>query len=127
MEISVQLVQEDLLSHRKTILADGKGNYSNRVLTYQEKDNPHIKHEISFCDDYVILKRHAEIKTETYLRLNKRGIAKILSPYGELKLDTKLEEYNRDADSIMIRYSIYQGNEVVTNQTLIWKLKGLGI
>ena len=67
MEISVQLVQEDLLSHRKTILADGKGNYSNRVLTYQEKDNPHIKHEISFCDDYVILKRHAEIKTETYL------------------------------------------------------------
>ena len=127
MEISVQLVQEDLLSHRKTILADGKVNYSNRVLTYQEKDNPHIKHEISFCDDYVILKRHAEIKTETYLRLNKRGIAKILSPYGEMKLDTKLEEYNRDADSIMIRYSIYQGNEVVTNQTLIWKLKGLGI
>lgn len=127
MEILVQLVQEDLLSHRKTILADGEGNYSNRVLTYQEKDNPHIKHEISFCDDYVILKRHAEIKTETYLRLNKRGIAKILSPYWEMKLDTKLEEYNRDADSIMIRYSIYQGNEVVTNQTLIWKLKGLGI
>lgn len=127
MEISVQLVQEDFLSHRKTILADGKGNYSNRVLTYQEKDNPHIKHEISFCDDYVILKLHAEIKTETYLRLNKRGIAKILSPYGEMKLETKLEEYNRDADSIMIRYSIYQGNEVVTNQTLIWKLKGLGI
>ena len=127
MEISVQLVQEDLLSHRKTILADWKGNYSNRILTYQEKDNPHIKHEISFCDDYVILKRHAEIKTETYLRLNKRGIAKILSPYGEMKMDTKLEEYNRDVDSIMIRYSIYQGNEVVTNQTLIWKLKGLGI
>ena len=44
-----------------------------------------------------------------------------------MKLDTKLEEYNRDAGSIMIRYSIYQGNEVVTNQTLIWKLKGLGI
>ncbi len=127
MEIFVQLVQEDMVSHNKVILASTTGSYENRVLTYTEKDNPMVKHEISFFDDYVILKRHADILSETYLRLNKRGVAKVTSEYGEMKFDTYLEEYKRNEDSIMIRYNIYQGKEVVTSQILVWMLKGLKI
>lgn len=48
MEIFVQLVQEDMVSHNKVVLASTTGSYENRVLTYSEKDNPMVKHEISF-------------------------------------------------------------------------------
>ena len=127
MEVFVELVQEDKLSQEKVILADCKGEFDGKVLTYFEKNNPNIKHEISFFDGYVILKRHAEVKSETYLRLNKRGVARVLSPYGVMMLETKLEDYKRYADSIKVSYSVYQGNELVNSQTLVWKLKGLGI
>ena len=127
MEVFVELVQEDKISQEKVILADCKGEFDGKVLTYFEKNNPNIKHEISFFDDYVILKRHAEVKSETYLRLNKRGVARVLSPYGVMMLETKLEDYKRYADSINVSYSVYQGNELVNSQTLVWKLKGLGI
>lgn len=127
MEIFVQLVQEDIVSHEKIVLADGKASYLDRVLTYTEKDNPNVKHEISFFNDYVILKRYADIKSETYLRLNKRGVAKITSEYGEMKFSTYLQDYQCEEDRITIRYCIYQGNEVVTSQILVWILKGLKI
>lgn len=124
MELLIQLVKHDELEDSNTILASGKGKLENDVLTYMEKDNPNVRHEVSFFSDSIVIKRFAEVQSEILLYLNKKGIARVISPYGVMVLETELEKYERVEDKVMIQYKIFQNEELVTYQKMIWRLKG---
>ena len=125
MEIRIRLTQYDYDEKKTTVLADGKGFLLNDTLTYQELDNPSVRHEVAFGKDQIVLERHADIKSRTILPLDGKGESRIISPYGIMELETEIEEYYQDDEVWMVQYSIFEDGREVTHQRLVWELKGV--
>ena len=125
MECNVTLKKIDLLTGEETILSQGTGHLNGTCLTYLEQEDPNIRHEITFEENHVFLKRFADTLSETDLRLKEYSMARVLSAYGTMLLETYLEEYARLEDSFSIIYQVLQEGNIVTRQQLIWSLKGV--
>ena len=125
MEIRIRCTQQDLLENSQTILADGKAYLIDDTLTYVEKDHPDVQHAITFDKDEVILKRKAEIQSETHIPHEGVGKSTVLSPYGMMVLETKIEEVFKNDELWMVQYQILENGSIVSHQKLVWELKGV--
>ena len=125
MHVKVRLTQYDLIEHTETVLADGQGILNDTTLFYSEKDNPGVRHEIVLEEKHLVIRRIADIVSETDLIIGERSMARVLSPYGVMVLETYTDEYTLGEGKITAEYHIFQGDAEVTHQKLIWELKGV--
>lgn len=126
MEIHVKLTQFDITRKEITVLADGIADLNGDRLSYTEKENPSIRHEIIFEENQIVLKRLADISSETCLLPDRKGTASVNSPFGVMELDTVLKRWSRDSERWMVEYQILDDSgNAVTNQQLVWELKGV--
>lgn len=120
----VRLIQTDLMLNETKELSKGQGSFEDGVLIYCENEDPSIRHEITFEKDHVLLKRFADTLSETDLRLEEKSIARVISSYGTMMLETYMTQFSKQEDYWMIEYQILQEDEVVTYQRLEWYLEG---
>lgn len=126
MEIRIRLTSYDLMNHQTAVLADGVGVLLGDTLFYSEKDHPDIRHEIAFQKDRILLKRNAEIQSETRLPYSgESGMSRITSLYGVMELEARLDDSFRSEQMWMAEYRILENEEVITHQKLVWELKGV--
>ena len=123
MKTQVLVTKYDLLTDDVEVLADGLGNFHDGILTYHELNDPVNKHEITFMDDRIYLRRYAEMESETELLVNQKGMCKVVSPYGVMVLESVLLVYERKEDTYMVEYQIYQEEELISHQKIVWKIK----
>lgn len=123
MKTQVLVTKYDLLTEDVEVLADGLGNFHDGKLTYHELNDPVNKHEITFMDDRIYLRRYAEMESETELLVNQKGMCKVVSPYGVMVLESVLLVYERKEDTYMVEYQIYQEEELISHQKIVWKIK----
>ena len=125
MNVHVKLCQYDLLEGTETVLCEGPCDLEKDTLFYWEDIKNGIRHEVTFDDEKIILKRFAEISSETVLPLREHGEAKISSPYGDFRMETALETWAKEEDYWTVTYRILQDGQTVTRQKMIWELRGL--
>lgn len=125
MELNVELIRIDLLSGTTTIIADGRAILVGSTLSYAEKDDIHCLHRVTFGKDCITLKRSGEYGSETVLMPHKKGKAVVHSPYGDMVMDTILDDFLQNDGLWMAEYRILSEGGIVTRQRLMWKLKGL--
>ncbi len=123
MKIHIKLIQYDQLSHTSTILADDLGDINQGKLTYREKSSDHITHEILYGQGHFVLKRMADLVSETDLILKEKSFARVLSPYGVMMLETYMDRCELSDHHWEIEYHILQDDVPVTHQTLIWEFE----
>ena len=123
MKTQVLVTKYDLLTEDVEVLADGLGNFQDGKLTYHELNDPVNKHEITFMDDRIYLRRYAEMESETELLIDRKGMCKVVSPYGVMVLESVLLVYERKEDTYMVEYQIYQEEELISHQKIVWKIK----
>ena len=126
MEIHVKLTQFDIVRKDIAVLADGAADLNGNTLCYTEKENPSIRHEIRFDENQIVLKRLADISSETCLLPDRKGTARVDSPFGVMELETVLSRWSKDGDRWMVEYQILDDSgDAVTSQQLVWELKGV--
>ena len=96
MHVKVCLTQYDLIENTEAVLADGQGILNDTTLFYSEKDNPGVRHEIVLEEKHLVIRRIADIVSETDLIIGERSMARVLSPYGVMVLETYTEEYKTE-------------------------------
>ncbi|MDY3234664.1 MAG: DUF1934 family protein [Erysipelotrichaceae bacterium] len=122
MRVHVKFTQYDLLENRSSVIADGNGILSGSRLMYLEKENPSAKNEILFEEGRIVLKRMADVSSETELLEGKPGMAKVTSPYGEMYLETSLERFSCSEKVWEAVYRILSDGEPVVYQRLVWEI-----
>lgn len=122
MKVQVLVTKYDLLTQEVETLAKGQGSFHDSVLTYYELENPVIKHEITFLEDKVYLRRKAEIESEVELIRGEIGCSKVHSPYGTMELESVLHTYEKGESDYLIEYSIRSDNEVLSHQKILFEL-----
>lgn len=122
MRVHVKFTQYDLLENRSSVIADGNGILAGSRLMYLEKENPSAKNEILFEEGRIVLKRMADVSSETELLEGKPGMAKITSPYGEMYLETSLERSSCSEEVWEAVYRILSDGELVVYQRLVWEI-----
>ena len=125
MRVHVRFTKYDLLENRSSVIADGNGILSGSRLMYLEKENPSAKNEILFEEGRIVLKRMADVSSETELLEGKPGMAKVTSPYGEMFLETMLERFRRSESVWEAVYRILSDGEPVVYQRLVWEITPL--
>lgn len=125
MRVHVKFTQYDLLENRSSVIADGNGILSGNRLLYPEKENPSCRNEILFEEERIVLKRSADVSSETQLLKGKPGMARVISPYGEMFLETMLERFCRSESVWEAVYRILSDGEPVVYQRLVWEITPL--
>ena len=123
MKIHIKLIQYDQLSHTSTVLADDLGEIFQGKLTYRESGSDHTTHEILYGPGHFVLKRISDLVSETDLILKEKSMARILSPYGVMMLETYMDRCELSDQRWEIEYHIRQDGVTVTHQTLIWEFE----
>lgn len=123
MKVDVTLTKYDLLTGEVMTLAKGPGNLKEESLTYYELSNPVVKHEITFSQERILLRRFAEIESETELLTEGIGHSHIHSPYGTMMVETELKGYEKGNDYYLVEYVIKSDGEIVSHQKMLWEIK----
>ncbi len=120
MKVLVRLVQFDLLENTKAVIADTRGLLKDNRLSYFEEGGQ--RHDIHFGEDEVVLKRNGEFSSETVLKSTGRGESLIASPYGTMRLETRLIEKEKALDHWMVEYEIVGSGSPVSHIRLVWEI-----
>lgn len=120
MKVLVRLVQFDLLENTRTVIADTRGLLKNDTLSYFEEGGQ--RHYIRFSSEEVVLRRNGEFSSETVLTDAGRGESRITSPYGVMRLETKLLQREKAADHWMVEYEIVGSDRPVSHMRLVWEI-----
>ena len=120
MRVRIRLERTDLENGVTEEIADTPALMRSDCLTYFEKKNG-AKHEDVFGEE-IVLKRNADISSETVLKKEGIGECAVHSPYGTMKMDTILEAYEKSSNKWIVEYRILSGQETVSHQKLEWKI-----
>ena len=124
-EVHACVLRKDMLEHASSNLCDGKGYWNEETLTCRECAPYSGEDTFVFKPDQVILKHHGETDSELVLYVNKKGIAKIATPYGKMFCETVLLQYHRRENQIAVEYQILQETVVLSHILLEIKLRFL--
>ena len=69
-----------------------------------------------------MLKRNGEFSSETVLKSTGRGESLIASPYGTMRLETRLIEKEKALDHWMVEYEIVGSGSPVSHMRLVWEI-----
>ncbi len=125
MRVKIVCTKFDLLDHTSEVLCDAQGILRNDTLIYKENSEENALHEITFSEDELILKRKAEITSETHLLRGAKGKAKVFSPYGLMEMETFTMALEKNDELWSAEYKILNGSEAVTYQKLVWQIRGI--
>lgn len=120
MKVLVRLKQYDLLENQMTVIAETRGLLRQNSLSYFEKGGQ--RHDITFSEEGVVLKRSGEFGSETVLPSAGRGESRISSPYGMMRLETQLVRREKKAGYWMVEYEIIGAGGPVSHMKLVWEL-----
>ena len=120
MKVLVRLVQFDLLENTRTVIADTRGLLKNDSLSYFEAGG--VRHDIRFSNEGVVLKRSGEFSSETVLKSDGRGESRVISPYGVMRLETRLLNKEKALDRWMVEYEIVGSGSPVSHMRLVWEI-----
>jgi uncharacterized beta-barrel protein YwiB (DUF1934 family) len=120
-EYRIRLMQYDAEHPAGQLLADGPLIMKEQTLIYHELADHSIQHEIRVADSELVLCRKAEISSETHLFPDQPGYALVHSPYGDLRLGTRLLHWEKGNQSLQAEYEILQGEDAVGRFRLIWQ------
>ena len=69
-----------------------------------------------------VLKRSGEFSSETVLKSDGRGESRVISPYGVMRLETRLLNKEKANDHWMVEYEIVGLNRPVSHMRLVWEI-----
>lgn len=121
MKVHIRMTQYDLLEKSTTIILETKALLNDSRLIYMENDGQH-KHEITFADEEIVLKRSGKFGSETVLKRYGTGISTVHSPYGDMRLQTKLRYSEQTPEKWIAEYEILEGGNAVTCMRLVWDI-----
>jgi hypothetical protein len=124
MMIHISLTQLDMLEGKETLLADGTGDLKGDKLVYRELEAPGYLHEVTFTDREIVLKRKAEITSITKLTPMRPSESVVESPFGVMRLETRLNSWLKNDDCWSVEYQVLSGSDIVLHQRLTWNIKG---
>ena len=125
MEGRIRLTQFTAEMPRGTVLADGRARFSDGILSYTEKDDASVRHEILFAPEEIVIRRFGETVMEITLYTLGRGTGTVHTPYGTIEMETELIRYDTEPDQTTVEYRLLQGKEIVLQQTFVWEWKGI--
>ncbi|MBQ6532445.1 MAG: DUF1934 family protein [Solobacterium sp.] len=124
MEGRIRLTQFTAEMPRGTILAEGRARFSGGVLSYAEKEDAAVRHEVMFAPEEIVIRRFGETVTEIILNINGRGTGTVHTPYGTIEMETELLRYDTEQEKTTVEYRLMQGEQNVLQQTFVWEWKG---
>lgn len=126
MKKYLEVIQSNLTQRNRLITHDGIVDYHKNeyiYFTYVEKDS-NAKVEVELYQDYATIKRkHEEYTTELNLKVDEVVEGRIISIYGEVKLDVLTNKYIVSDNNIAIEYDVLVSNEVSDSFRIIFKIK----
>lgn len=121
MKVKVTLTAEDLISNKKTVLAEGAALYDGKRLLYKEK-NTGAKHEITHTDEGLTIRRSGDVVSETFLPHHGQGTSSVISEYGTMQVDAICEYILINEDKWTVTYRIESQGDVSLHQRLEWHI-----
>lgn len=125
MRVHVVLKQIDYNTKKEEIVKDGIGLLKDDTLVYFEDTEEKAKHEISFSNHGCKLKRNGDVTSVTNLRLNMYESSKVHSPYGVMEIASFAHSVVKKEDVWSVEYSLFQGEQEVLHQTLVFEIQPL--
>ena len=123
MALHVRLIQYDLFENQEKVIAEGEAQWKEDHLFYWEDPAHTVMHHIRFGKDAIIIGRSADVRSMTKLYFGRRGTAQVFSEYGVMRFETELAEYEYNAEYRSVEYRVFQGDELVSHQRMIWELE----
>ncbi|MBR0213109.1 MAG: DUF1934 family protein [Solobacterium sp.] len=109
---------------RGTVLAEGRARFSDGILSYAEKEDNTVRHEVLFAPEEIVIRRFGETVTEIILNTDSRGTGTVHTPYGLIEMETELLRYETEQDKTTVEYRLMQGEQMILQQTFVWEWKG---
>ncbi|MBQ6356088.1 MAG: DUF1934 family protein [Solobacterium sp.] len=125
MEGRIRLTQFTAEMPRGTVLAEGRARFSGGILSYAEKDDAAVRHEVLFAPEEIVIRRFGETVTEIILNTAGRGTGTVHTPYGVIEMETELLRYDTEQGKTTVEYRLLQGEQTVLQQTFVWEWKGI--
>ena len=121
MKVFVTMIRHDLLQNEEETVYEGPALLNGSRLLYTEGKN--ARHCVIFSDDRIILRREADISSETVLYFAGKGECRVSSPYGDMLFYTDLLGFEKTDSVWSASYRISAADGIVSEQRIVWKLK----
>ena len=118
MRIHVRLRQIDRKTGEETLVADTSAVLNGEHLMYRENDN--AVHVVDFGEAEIVLRRKADFESRTVLRKDGIGESLVKSQYGTIRMETILDQIEKNKTFWLAGYRIMTAGETVLDQILIW-------